>query len=106
MISLVFFLFRFSVLFAQYPIFPPSNVTNTIDRDQMVWQLGLSFPNLSSKLNDPNAPLNAHPSDSLKPENNWTDDAKHTITRSGHGLWNNYCTNKAKDIYMEELCPG
>jgi hypothetical protein len=35
---------------AQFPSFPPDNVTNTMDRDQMMWQLGLSFPALPPKL--------------------------------------------------------
>ena len=75
---------------AQFPAFPPSNVTNSQDRDQMLWQLGLSYPNLPSKLQDPNAPQNAYPVKSSNPEGNWTDTAGHTIVRSGHGLWNNY----------------
>jgi len=64
--------------------------TNTQDRDQMMKQLGLSFPSLPSKLNDPNRPANAWPSDKSNPEGNWTDSAGHIITRSGYGLWNNY----------------
>jgi hypothetical protein len=75
---------------AQFPAFPPSNVTDAQDRNQMMWQLGLSFPSLPPKLQDANAPPNAHPADVLNPEGNWTDAAGHTITRSGHGLWNNY----------------
>ena len=31
MITLVFFLLRYSILFAQFPAFPPNNVTNTTD---------------------------------------------------------------------------
>ena len=76
--------------YSQFPVFPPDDVTHTMDRDQMLQQLGISFPDLPSKLDDPKAPPNAFPSDSTKPENNWTDKAGHTITRSGFGLWNNY----------------
>jgi hypothetical protein len=84
------FLLLASAVYAQFPAFPPSDVTNTQDRDQMMWQLGISYPTLPAKLNDPNAPSHSYPSNSLNPEGNWTDAAGHTITRSGHGLWNNY----------------
>ncbi|MBN2012275.1 acetylxylan esterase [candidate division KSB1 bacterium] len=76
--------------FAQFPDFPPDSVNRTQDRDQMMWQLGLKFPQLPTKLNDPNAPPNTYPADSLNPEGNWTDAAGHIITRSSYGLWNNY----------------
>jgi len=75
---------------AQFPPFPPSNVTSVQARDQMMWQLGLSFSTLPPKLQDANAPPNSYPSNASNPEGNWTDSAGHTITRSGHGLWNNY----------------
>lgn len=75
---------------AQFPSFPPSGVTITQDRDQMMWQLGLSFPPLPGKTRDANAPPNTWPSSASSPDGNWTDSAGHTITRSGHGLWNNY----------------
>jgi hypothetical protein len=79
-----------NTLKAQFPSIPPSNVTNAQGRDQMMWQLGLSFPTLPGKTRDANAPTNAWPSSATNPEGNWTDSAGHTITRSGHGLWNNY----------------
>lgn len=72
------------------PAFPPATVTRTQDRDQMMSQLNLTFPTLVSKLVDPNRPMNAYPSSASAPEDNWTDAAGHTITRSGFGLWNNY----------------
>jgi len=75
---------------AQFPAFPPADATSTLDRDQMMWQLGLAYPVLPAKLQDGHAPPNAHPSSDANPEGNWTDAAWHTITRSGHGLWNNY----------------
>lgn len=75
---------------AQFPSFPPAAVTSTQDRDQMMWQLGLSFPVLPAKLRDTVASPNAYPSDAANPEGNWTDAAGHNITRSGFGLWNNY----------------
>ncbi|MGI4743796.1 MAG: T9SS type A sorting domain-containing protein [Janthinobacterium lividum] len=75
---------------AQSPAFPPATVTRTQDLAQMAEQLSIVFPTLPSKLVDPNRPMNAYPSDATKPEDNWTDAAGHTITRSGFGLWNNY----------------
>ncbi len=80
--------------YAQFPEFPPDNPTRVMDRDQMIWQLGISFPSLPPKLEDPNAPDNAWPADSSRPEGNWTDAQNHTITRSGFGLWNNYDDSK------------
>ncbi|GGF19446.1 hypothetical protein GCM10011383_33780 [Hymenobacter cavernae] len=73
-----------------FPSFPPTNVTNVQDRDQMVWQLGITFPTLPPKMQDPNKPTGAYPSNPADPEGNWTNAAGHTITRSGFGLWNNY----------------
>jgi hypothetical protein len=64
--------------------------TNVQDRDQMMEQLGLSFPTLPAKLNDPNKPPYSWPLKASNPDNNWTDFAGHIITRSGFGLWNNY----------------
>jgi len=97
MISWVAVLLSTTMILAQnpFPDFPPSNVTRTMDRDQMVWQLGLSFPELPPKLEDPNAPPNTWPSNPNNPEGNWTDALGHTITRSGHGLWNNYDDTEA-----------
>lgn len=70
--------------------FPPNNVTAIMDRDQMLYQLGITLPTLPSKLKDPRAPKNSMPADSSKPEGNWKDAYGHIITRSGWGLWNNY----------------
>ncbi len=79
-------------VFAQFPAFPPSDVTRTQDRDQMAWQLGITFPELPPKLEDPNAPAGAYPRDANNPEGDWTDSlgTGNTITRTSWGLWNNY----------------
>jgi hypothetical protein len=81
-----------TVLHAQqsFPSFPPKDVTAMIDRNQMLWQLGITLPTLPPKLKDPNAPQHSMPADSTKPEGNWKDAYGHIITRSGWGLWNNY----------------
>lgn len=73
-----------------FPSFPPKDVTSAMDHDQMLWQLDIKLPDLPPKLQDQNKPANAWPADKNNPEGNWTDDAKHTITRSAFGLWNNY----------------
>ena len=88
-IALTFLMISFTAN-AQFPAFPPSTVTNVQDRDQMMWQLGLNFLTLPPKAQDKNKPPYTWPSSMSGPEDNWTDSAGHTITRGGHGLWNNY----------------
>lgn len=73
-----------------FPKTPPHNVTNTQDRDQMLWQLGIVFPNIPAKQNDDIRPEGVYPSNENKPEDNWTDATGNIITRSNFGLWNNY----------------
>jgi hypothetical protein len=74
-----------------FPSFPPKNVTNLMDRDQMLAQLGIELPKLPPKPEDPNAPGNAFPVNPANPEGDWTDSGRiNTITRSPFGLWNNY----------------
>jgi hypothetical protein len=91
-LACIFLSLSTDMLFAQqsFPSFPPPEVTAVMDRDQMLYQLGIKLPVLPSKLKDPNAPKNAIPADSTKPESNWKDAYGHIITRSGWGLWNNY----------------
>jgi hypothetical protein len=78
-----------------FPVFPPKEVTNTMDRDQMLYQMGIKLPDLPPKADDKNAPPNVWPVDKSKPEGNWTDNKKNTITRSPFGLWNNYSDRSA-----------
>jgi hypothetical protein len=87
-VTALFILFAGSS-YAQFPDFPPDTVDHVMDRDQMVWLLGISFPQLPAKQDDPNRPSGVFPSDQANPEGNWTDSAQHTITSSGFGLWNN-----------------
>jgi hypothetical protein len=82
-------------IMAQFPEFPPATVTSMQDRDQMMEQLGISFPELLPKTADDLRPANTWPSDPANQEGNWTDSLGHVITRSGFGLWNNYNENKA-----------
>ncbi|MCU0362664.1 MAG: BACON domain-containing protein [Bacteroidales bacterium] len=78
-----------------YPDFPPADVSAQLDRDQMLWQLGIRLPELAPKAEDKNRPADARPSDPGNPEANWTNDKKYTITRSAFGLWNNYSDRSA-----------
>ncbi|MGC9365209.1 MAG: acetylxylan esterase [Fidelibacterota bacterium] len=80
----------FALLQAQFPKVPPPNVTSKMDRDQMLWQLGIELPHLPPKTTDPNRPRHSVPVNPDDPEGNWTDAAGHIITRSVFGLWNNY----------------
>lgn len=80
-----------STVKSSFPEFPPADVTNKMDRDQMLEQLGIKLPELPPKQEDPNAPSGAFPVNPENPEGNWTDSGKvNTITRSLFGLWNNY----------------
>jgi len=103
----VYFLFflLLSSLNAQsnFPDFPPDNVTSVMDRNQMMEQLGISFPELQAKLDDPNRPDNISPNDSNNPTGNWTDEAGNLITRSDFGLWNNYNQMKTADYVPIDL---
>lgn len=99
-ILLVLFLFSTLTVYAQQfdesnppPAYPPDDVNRTMDRDQMLWQLGIRFLELPPKLEDPHAPYDAYPRDPDNPEGDWTDSkpwGNNTITRSAWGLWNNY----------------
>ena len=75
---------------AVFPTVPDGTTTTVQDRDQMLSQLGITFPSLPPKLQDPHAPANSYPSDAANPEGNWTDASNHTVQRTDFGLWNNY----------------
>ncbi len=79
-----------AVIAADFPARPPADVTRVMDRDQMMAQLGVTFPELPSRLDDPNKPTNAWPTDEANPDANWTDAKSNTITRGGFGLWVTY----------------
>lgn len=100
--ALTFLLLFYGNIAAQqrFPVFPPKNVTAAMDRDQMLYQLGITMPKLPSRLKDENAPKDAYPADSTNPEGNWRDAHGHIISRSGWGLWTNY------DDRADGLFPG
>lgn len=93
------FLFILPGIFASgqvpYPAFPPADVSSQMDRDQMLWQMRITLPRLTSRALDPNRPAEAFPSDKNNTEGNWTNDKKYTYTRSAFGLWNNYSDRSA-----------
>jgi (4-O-methyl)-D-glucuronate---lignin esterase len=72
------------------PAFPNSTITTTQDRDRMLCQLGIIFPTLPPRIEDPNRPVNAMPQNPANPEGNWTDSRRHTIVRTAFGLWHTY----------------
>jgi hypothetical protein len=61
-----------------------------MDRDQMLYQLGIKLPLLPAKADDPDRPAGIWPVNDKNPEGNWTNGMRSTITRSPFGLWNNY----------------
>ena len=75
---------------ANLPAFPTASVTTTQDRDRMMCQLGITIPTLPPRLEDPNRPVNAWPSNPENPEGNWTDPRGHLVLRTIFGLWHTY----------------
>ncbi len=72
------------------PEFPNNTVTAAQDRDRMMCSQGLSYPLMPPRLEDPNRPVNAWPSNAANPEGNWTDPVRHTVIRTNFGLWHTY----------------
>src|SRR5216683_1037092 len=56
-----------------FPAFPAASTTTTEDREQMLWQLGITAPTLPPRAQDPSRPPNASPLDPAHTEGNWTD---------------------------------
>lgn len=69
---------------------PDATITAAQDRDHMMCELGLTFPSLPPRLQDPNRPVNAWPVNAANPEGNWTDPLGHTVVRTNFGLWHTY----------------
>jgi hypothetical protein len=72
------------------PASPTAATTTTQDRDRMLCQLGITFPTLPPRLQDPNKPINATPVSASNPEGNWTDPRGHVVVRTNFGLWHTY----------------
>lgn len=72
------------------PAVPDATITSAQDRDRMLCQLGIAFPVLPPRLQDPNRPVNAWPLNAANPEGNWTDPLGHTVVRTNFGLWHTY----------------
>jgi hypothetical protein len=87
---------QFVVGAAAIPDRPGADVTATQDRDQMMAQLGISFPSsLPPTAEDPNRPPGVRPRDPANPTGNWTDDAGNVVVRGGFGLWVTYADQQA-----------
>jgi hypothetical protein len=69
---------------------PDATITPTQDRDQMMCQLGITFPVMPARSDDPNKPVNAWPVNAANPEGNWTDSRGHVVLRTNFGLWHTY----------------
>jgi hypothetical protein len=72
------------------PAVPDATITPAQDRDHMMCQLGITFPVLPARSDDPNKPVNAWPVDAANPEGNWTDARGHVVLRTNFGLWHTY----------------
>src|SRR5690242_18673530 len=81
---------RAAVRPSPFPPMPDATTTTTQDRAQMLWQLGITVPDLPPRATDPNRPPNIRPQDPTNPEGNWTDALGHFVTRSGFGQWITY----------------
>jgi hypothetical protein len=73
-----------------YPAVPASSTSVSDDMNQMMCQLGLTYPTLPAKLVDTNRPPSAFPVSAGSPQGNWQNFYGHTITESAWGLWNNF----------------
>jgi hypothetical protein len=75
-----------------FPDFPTLPISTTVDRDQMLCQLGYMLPTPPPRLLDPNRPPNAWPTQPANPDGaNWTDASGNTINRGSlGGLWVTY----------------
>jgi hypothetical protein len=56
----------------------------------MLCQVGMTFPVLPPRIDDPNKPVNAWPTNAANPEGNWTDPRGHTVVRTSFGQWHTY----------------
>jgi hypothetical protein len=72
-----------------FPPVPGPDTTTTEDRQQMLWQLGMTQPTLPSMAADPHRPLNVTPMPAYG-QNVYADSLGHYVTRSSFGQWNTY----------------
>jgi hypothetical protein len=72
-----------------FPEFPPKDVDNAMDFNQMLYQMGIKLPDLPDRKDDPNLPEGAVPANPLNPDGSWSYNG-HNLNRSAWGLWDNY----------------
>ena len=82
-----------------FPAFPPQNVTAEMDFHQMLFQMGITLPDLPSRAVDPMRPEGSVPVNPADPEGKYRYNGME-IGRSLFGLWDNY------DDTEEGLYPG
>ena len=67
-----------------FPPVPGADTTTTEDRQQMLWQLGITQPTLPPAADDPNRPPNVTPMPAYG-DGVYTDSLGHYVTRSSFG---------------------
>jgi hypothetical protein len=72
-----------------FPPVPGADTTTTQDRQQMLWQLGMTEPTLPARADDPNRPPNVTPMPAYG-QDVYSDPLGHYVTRSSFGQWNTY----------------
>jgi hypothetical protein len=72
-----------------FPPVPGADTTTTEDRQQMLWQLGITQPALPPVADDPNRPSNVMPMPAYG-QGVYADSLGHYVTRSSFGQWNSY----------------
>jgi hypothetical protein len=72
-----------------FPPVPGADTTTTEDRQQMLWQLGITQPTLPPVADDPNRPSNVMPMPAYG-QDVYADSLGHYVTRSSFGQWNSY----------------
>jgi len=73
----------------QFPAFPPENVTNEMDFQQMLYQMGITLPDLPLRKDDPNRPEGSYVQKEDQPEGRYMYNG-HDLNRTLFGLWDNY----------------
>lgn len=74
---------------SQFPAFPPANVTNDMDFQQMLDQMNIKLPDLPLRKDDPNRQEGTFMQKPDNPEGRWMYNG-HDLNRSLFGLWDNY----------------
>lgn len=74
---------------SEFPSRPPQDVTNEMDFNQMLYQMGITLPDLPLRGVDPNRPEGSYQQKPDEPEGRYMYNG-HDLNRSLFGLWDNY----------------